>query len=197
MPSELTVRHQRSQAALRAVTLKQLLAIWPAFDITRIDESWPAVQQALTALIWLRHRDSSTLAARYYQAARTIEGVAGPPTVRLAPAPTVEQLGRSLGYLGTIVPKKLIAQRRPDAAQQTFVHVAGAVSRHVLNGGRDTLLASVKDDPRAGGWRRITSGRACNFCQMLAGRGGVYSAETSKFESHDHCACTPEPVFQR
>ena len=41
--------------------------------------------------------------------------------------------------------------------------------------------------------RRVLGGEGCEFCQMLAGRGAVYSAETADFEAHDKCACTPEP----
>lgn len=44
-------------------------------------------------------------------------------------------------------------------------------------------------------YRRITSGTACAFCRMLAGRGAVYSENTGRFQAHDHCACTAEPDF--
>jgi hypothetical protein len=44
--------------------------------------------------------------------------------------------------------------------------------------------------------QRVLGGAGCDFCQMLAGRGEVYSAETADFEAHDHCGCTAEPIYR-
>lgn len=187
--------HRQQQLALRAVTLRQLVAIWPAFDISRIDESWPAVQQALTALIWLRNGQSSQLAAGYFQAARRHAGIIGVAPVVLADLPPVEQVATSLDFVGRVGAKQLVGAGRRDAVAVTLVKVAGTVGRLVLNGGRDTLTASIKADPRSNGYERVTSGNACEFCSMLADRGAVYGEESADFEAHDHCACSAEPVF--
>jgi hypothetical protein len=191
----LAEQHRRRQLAIRAVTLRQILAIWPAFDLTDIDRSWAAVQQSLTAVVWLRHRDSANLAAAYYQAARLAAAAGGSSVPVLASAPPLEQLDRSLGYVGRIVPKNLIAAGRKDVAAQTLVHVSGAVSRLVLNGGRDTIAGSIKADPQARGWQRITSSKPCAFCEMLAGRGAIYSKDSVDFAAHDHCACGIAPSW--
>lgn len=45
------------------------------------------------------------------------------------------------------------------------------------------------------GFRRVASGGACAFCQMLASRGGVYSKRGANFEAHDGCTCSAEPIF--
>jgi hypothetical protein len=191
----LTAGHYRAQIALRATTLRHAAAVWPAFDIANIDRSWKPVQQSLTAIVWQGHRRSSDLAAGYYRALRRAEGVAGAAIVRPAPAPPVQYLDRVFTYVGLIVPKKLVAAGRRDAEAQTLVHVLGTVGRLTLNGGRDTLIQSVRADPKARGYQRVTSGNACDFCSMLADRGAVYGEASADFEAHDHCSCSAEPVF--
>jgi hypothetical protein len=57
------------------------------------------------------------------------------------------------------------------------------------------IRESVAADDYAQGWRRVTSGAACGFCRMLAGRGEVYTEATADFASHDHCGCGAEPVY--
>jgi hypothetical protein len=64
-----------------------------------------------------------------------------------------------------------------------------------LDGGRETLLDTMRDDQRAIGWARSASGKACAFCAERASRGPVYKEESAGFQSHDGCGCTPEPVF--
>lgn len=188
-------QHRQAQIAIRAATLRQVLAVWPAFDIKDIDRSWEQVQAALTAIIWLRHRQSAEVAGTYFARARRAAGAAGTAAVVLAGAPSVEYLDRVLGYVGLIVPKKLVALGRQDARAQTLVHVTGSVGRLVLNGGRDTLTQSVQADPSRPGWQRVTGGRACDFCSFLADRGAVYGEASADFAAHDHCSCSAEPVW--
>lgn len=48
------------------------------------------------------------------------------------------------------------------------------------------------------GWRRVSSGSGCSFCAMLESRGAVYRRERSaRFQAHDGCSCTAEPVWRR
>lgn len=190
MPSELASQHRRAQLALRAGTLRQLLAIWPAFDFDAIDRSWPAVQAALLALIGLRRRDSAGLASAYYTSARREAVPGGTPSPVLADFDTA-QVATSLLVTGPYTAKRLLSLRDPQARATTLVRVSGAVSRHVLNGGRQTLLRSIEADDKAKGWQRITSGAPCPYCAARAGRLLL----TSNFESHDHCGCSAQLVF--
>jgi hypothetical protein len=80
--------------------------------------------------------------------------------------------------------------------QAALTRTSGAVARHVLNGGRDALLASVAADRKTVGWIRVTSGDPCPFCAMLAGRGAVYAESAADFQSHDHCSCSAEPQYE-
>lgn len=82
------------------------------------------------------------------------------------------------------------------ARDESFVEAAGAASRQVLTGGRQSLLTLLDDDPQVRGWIRVTDGDPCAFCAMLASRGPVFkSQESAGFSAHDHCACTAEPVY--
>ena len=75
--------------------------------------------------------------------------------------------------------------------QRVAVLAANSMPRLVLNGGRDTVLGAISQDNAR--YSRVLGGTGCDFCQMLADRGAVYSADTADFEAHDKCACTPEP----
>lgn len=61
---------------------------------------------------------------------------------------------------------------------------------------RETILQNRRNDPAAAGWKRVTSGKACKMCRMLADRGAVYKAATARFATHPKCHCTATPVFQ-
>jgi hypothetical protein len=92
----------------------------------------------------------------------------------------------------------LDAGRPPEQAKETaLTRTSGSISRHVLNGGRETILRSVAEDREALGWGRVTDGDPCAFCAMLAGRGPVYQEDTVGFEAHDECGCGAEPVYYR
>nr|DAT52962.1 MAG TPA: minor capsid protein [Caudoviricetes sp.] len=82
----------------------------------------------------------------------------------------------------------------PAAARAAREAVKAAGARRVREADRQTVMRSAAADPRATGWRRITHG-GCKFCNMLAGRGEVYTADTVRFASHDHCRCTAVPAY--
>jgi hypothetical protein len=82
------------------------------------------------------------------------------------------------------------------AAQSAGQALEAASGRLALKGGRQTITEAVAQDPKAKGWERVIAPGACSFCSMLASRGAVYrSRESAKFLAHDHCHCTPLPLF--
>lgn len=174
--------------------MRDLLRMWPAFDPADISGSWAILEPALVALVQARGNQSSQLAARFYAEQRSLE-VAGEWVARFAPTPSAADVAASLRYTGPQHALKLVQQGRTDVSKVTFTDTAGNVTRLTMNQGRDTTLANVAADPDAKGYRRITSGNACEFCRMLAGRGAVYQADTVDFRAHGHCGCTAEPVF--
>lgn len=104
----------------------------------------------------------------------------------------------SLNITGPIGQKhKIKLGKTPRQARDiSFVESSGVATRHVLTGGRQSLLTLLTDDPQVQRWVRVTDGDPCAFCAMLASRGPVYLTEDSAgFRAHDHCACTAEPVY--
>lgn len=198
MPSPLTARHRTEQLALRAVTLKDLRRIWGALDPKRLDDTYPAWERAAVALVMSRRSMSQQMASRYVQRLRAVARVPGALPDIEASVLDEERLRSSLRVTSVVSIK--VAMTRgvalPRAVDTAFVANAGAVSRHVIDAGRDVVVAAATKDRYARGWQRVTSAGACDFCQMLAGRGEVYSEASADFQSHDHCACFAEPVYR-
>jgi hypothetical protein len=197
MPS-LTETHRQAQLVIRSATLRDLAKLWPAMDWANLTDTYPAWAAAVQALIARDRQRSAGLAAAYLRAFRFAEGIDGEATITLAATPPAEQVETSLRVTSLVSVKAAATAgvSRERAMANAFIRSAGAATRLVLDGGRETIRESLARDDRAQGWRRITSGRACGFCSMLAGRGAVYSAETVSFQSHDHCSCSPEPVYR-
>jgi hypothetical protein len=188
----LTAQHRRAQLAVRAATLRDFLTLWPLWqgDAATFDR----LVTATLPLVRSNHRLSGALAIAYYDAFRRAEAPGGAAEPRL-PAPLdVAKVTTSLHVVGRVMTRKaLAAGQSPQAAMQTaLIRTGGAVTRHVLDGGRGALLRSTTEDKRSRGWQRITSGNACTFCEELAAQG-VASGED--FESHDHCSCGVEPAY--
>lgn len=73
--------------------------------------------------------------------------------------------------------------------------VAAGVQRQVASGFWDTVTGNVANDPDTAGWQRFARAGACKFCEMLAGRGAVYSRETVNFAAHTSCHCVVGPSY--
>lgn len=130
------------------------------------------------------------------------------PDIDWAPSDRAAQV--SLTVTGPVNQKSKASRGKPlqVARDESFTQAAGAASRHVLNGGRQSLLTLVEGDMRAIGWIRVTDGDPCSFCAMLASRGAVYKEDSfsrsdprftgpGEFKVHDSCACTMEVVYSR
>lgn len=199
MADAISLAHQRQQLALRAGALRDLLRLWPAFDVHRIAQTWPAFSRAALVLVRANGRISSGLAARYFREHRRAAGVPGMPPPPKA-TPTAEQIVRGLASVAVVEAGQALALGRQAevVANATLAKVSGAVGMYVLDFGRDTLVNMVRSDSQALGWARATSGDPCAFCAMLASRGPVYQTEeTANFEAHRACACMPVPQWDR
>jgi hypothetical protein len=197
MAHPLTAEHRRQQLALRAATIRELHRLWPALDPVALDRTYPGWEAAVLRLVAANRRISVTLALRYLDRFRTGAGIRGPRPEPIVPPVPAQAVTTSLRVTTLVAIRAATGRGVPveTAAANAFVTSSGAATRHVLDGGREAVLAGVRQDPAARGWQRVTSGRTCDFCDMLAGRGAVYSAESADFASHDHCACSAEPVY--
>jgi hypothetical protein len=191
----LDEKHRKAQLVLRAATLRDLLKLWPAFDLNRIDESWPAFEAALVLLIKARGTTSATLARSYL---REYDGEL-PNLAKL----DVDKAVAGLRVTGPMNAKKQLGNGRSiqEVEQATLVNVSGQVSRQVFNLGRATLLGGLALTARSArgsgvfslrpGWRRVTDTDPCNWCSEDAARiHGI----NERFRSHSHCSCWPAPA---
>lgn len=193
----LTEQYRQAQLQIRAQALRDFALLWP---IWKGDEaSFVDLVNAATALVRVYRRISAAAAAAYYEAFREAAQAAGVPATVLNSAIPDTQIATSLYVTGRDAFRKALAagQNAVKARETTFVRASGAVTRHIIDGGRQTILDSVAADPEAVGWARVTDGDPCYFCLTLASRGAVYKSEqTASFEAHDHCACIAMPVFK-
>jgi hypothetical protein len=151
-------------------------------------------------LVERQNARSAQLAASYYRALRAVE--LGAPLTEFAPTVVLtaeaQRVVTSLTVTGPVSVKRAMSAgiALDQASETAMTNTARSAHRLALDGGRSTLTASVSADRRARGWQRVTSGKPCAFCDMLAGRGEVYTEESAGFQAHDGCSCSAEPVYR-
>lgn len=203
----LTQAYRSQNNTIRAAIIRDITRIWPLFSTEDTSGSWPGVLAALKAIVTGHRNTSAQSATQYMTAFRFAEGIQGQfRPVRVPRLPT-GQLDTSLTVTGLVQYRKarLVGLTPERAADQALVTVSGAASRLALDGGRETIIGSVRSDRRALGWMRVTRPGCCAFCAMLASRGPVYkNAKSAGFGPdgqperwHDHCNCSIEPVYSR
>lgn len=82
--------------------------------------------------------------------------------------------------------------------------VAAAADRIAKGGGRGAVWDSLKSDPRALGYARISSDPPpCYWCAILISQGRAYTSKQAAQigadgnRYHDHCACIAVPLFSK
>lgn len=188
----LAVTQRQQQLALRAALLRRLIPLWQLFDPNDLNRTLPTWLAAVLPLMQDARKGSGLLAGAYLRQARADVGIEGVAPVVLAGTAPVDQAVTSLTVTSLVAIRTALGagQTLEQAMRTGFVTSSGAASRIALQGGRDTVIGSVRADRKAAGWSRLASPDACDFCLMLSDRGAVYSAEAVDFAAHDHCACT-------
>lgn len=182
------------QLQLRARMLRSLLALWPILNMEQLDATFPQWALSVGQLVLDQHSVSSSLAVQYLSASRFAAGLSGSPVIISAQPLPAGQIAASLRSTSVIAVKQAMTagQTISQASANAFVLSSGAASRLALNGGRDTIVQSVKADPRARGYQRVAGGGACDYC---AERAGITFADDEVFPAHDHCGCTAAPAW--
>ena len=176
-PAELRKRQQ----ALARLAMNDMAALWR--QVSNAVEARIALQDVLPALIRTYGQAAASVAADWYDEARAAADVGGSFTA----------IPASLGDQGTDALALWASEKGSDLTTiQTLV--AGGLTRRISDWSRETVMGSSLADPQADGWQRVGVGE-CAFCQMLIGRGAVYSEDTADFASHDHCTCAAVPAF--
>lgn len=196
--AQLAEQHRQAQLQLRTQALRDFLHLWPIW--LGDGQTFARLVQAVKPLVTVYRNASSNLAGAYYASARTSEQINGDFAPHIATPLPDDQLFNSLYATGQSAARDAIAAgQSPDNAREVaLTRVSGAVTRHVLDGGRATIIESVQNDAKALGWARVTDGDPCYFCLTLASRGAVYKTEeTASFEAHDHCGCAAMAIWKR
>lgn len=181
------LRHRRDIADLVGIALRDVSVVFR--QVATAEAAREALEDILPSLVALYGSAAATLSADWYDDIRDTDGARGrftaiPAEVNPATAGTSELAGWGVGPL---------FQAEPDwDSSRTLVE--GGLQRRIANASRETITGSSIADPAADGWQRIGSGE-CAFCDMLIGRGAVYSEAGADFASHDHCNCTAAPAF--
>lgn len=197
--TELAEAYRVEQARVKAEATRAVLALWLASYEPGNPASWRSLLATLRSLVAGLRARSSRLAVNYYLEARSVARAPGlyvPQAAVDAPAELVEVTAQITGpraYGRSLTSGMAETQAKRNAG----VQFSGAMSRIVLDAGRETVLAAAEDDREAIGWIRITDKDPCAFCSMLSGRGPVFSEQTAGFQAHAHCACVAAAVFSR
>lgn len=207
----LTAAHMRQQLALRASVIRDVVKLFPMWD-PRDAASYKRFEDTMVMLVQSRATNSAALAARYYDMFKNVDAP-GPvltwgESARLAAPPIESEIRAAVSATARAGTYRALGAGQPyEAAMRNgLVQVSGAVTRHVLNAGRDTILGAVQQESGTVGWIRVSDGAPCAFCAMLLSRGPVYltfasagnkaAAEDHDFDWHDRCACSAEPFFE-
>ncbi|GAA0627297.1 hypothetical protein HPO96_36950 [Kribbella sandramycini] len=206
-PAALTDAYRREQGriATRASSLT-LLAFDNILDTGNLDGTFREYVGTVFPLLNGDRVEMGNVAAAYYEAYRGAAGVAGQEPAPLLPSVlNLAQVTTSLLFTGPITLRQQLALGNSliTALDVARTATAGAIFRHTANAGRGTIYGTAQRDRRAIGYARITDGKPCYFCAMLASRGAVYKSEDSAgargsaHRYHDGCGCTVQAIYSR
>ncbi|WP_433364032.1 hypothetical protein [Streptosporangium sp. CA-115845] len=197
--------YQAQQRVVSSSLVRDLVKLLKMlFNVERAEESWPATQMALAAMVVASRQQSANLAGPYYQRLRTAVGLPGGIVPAEPRELTPDRLSAALDSAGMAVMRRSLrlGATSAQARDRMAVTLSGTATRLALEGGRDVMEATSYDDEDALGWARIGDGDSCSWCLMLIGRGAVYtSAKTAGdvryggAKYHDHDGCQAVPIF--
>jgi len=178
---------RQANASIEALALRDLRAFWASLDLSRPERARDALLEFLPVLSSQYGEAAAVVAADWYDELRSAAGVPSRfRAVMAAPVPAeaaVAQVRFGARHLFT------------DTPQQMLTFLEGVASKYVLQPGRDTVQLSAAADPAARGWHREVRAGACDFCRLLAGRGGVYTEKSVRFAAHHNCHCVAVPSW--
>jgi hypothetical protein len=191
---QLADAHRQLQGKIGVRTTALVIASFHLLDPEDLDGSADRWLSTTAAVVQGQRAQSAATAAAYLRTLRIAELDEEFDPVLAEPADPA-RLATSLAVTGPIGIKANLSRGVPlaKAMDLSVSAVAGAAVRHTLDGGRETVTATAKADPRARGWERVTSGSACDFCESLTDQ--LFTEAGSSFESHDRCMCNASPSY--
>lgn len=147
-------------------------------------EAGEALHDLLPAIVDTYGNAAAAMAAEWYDELREKVGARG----RFAAEP-VEINAGTHALIGWA-----LTEATDDASFRTLI--AGGMQRRIANFARQTVMGAAIADRAADGWQRVGVGANCPFCNMLIGRGAVYSESGADFGAHDGCNCQAQPAWR-
>lgn len=204
-PAALTDAYRREQGriATRSSSLA-LVAFDNLLDAANLDGTFRQYVGAVLPLLNGGRVEMGNVASAYYEAHRIASGVTGQEPAPLLPGVlNLAQATTSLLFTGPITLRQQLAlgNSLETALNVARTATAGAIFRHTANAGRGTIFGTAQRDRHALGYARVTDGKPCYFCAMLASRGAVYKSEDSAgargsaHRYHDGCGCTVQAIY--
>lgn len=195
MASRLAEQQRIAQLRIGGQVVARMFAAWSLLDPEDLDGTFDDWQSVVQSIVADGRTASALVAAGYLTTLRATRlGVSDGFKPVLAGPVDTQALSTSLLVTGPVSIRSNLGKLPFDQAVDIAkARSAASGMRHALNGGRETITATVKADKRARGFIRVASGNACEFCSTLAGR---QFADNADFEAHDRCGCTAEPVYR-
>lgn len=212
MVSASTVEHRRQVNTVGKAVTSQVAAVLASARTGDIDAWWAANSGQVQGIVVSGFAATARLAGQYVT--RHAEAEASVAVEAVVAAPNPEQIAAALHVVGPVAFKTNLARSKSvDAALLAMrTRASRSARRLAMAGGRQTTMATIYDAPEIAGYRRVAQAGACDFCEMLAGRGAVYltferASEVGRSgrvrgtratgESyHDGCGCQPEPIYR-
>lgn len=175
---------------LAVVTGLAAAELAPLLTITDPDQLQAALNEVFPGQLDAWALAASAVAAEWYDAERERQRVDGAFKALVAP---LGDLGAE-ALVGWAVEPLRSTEPNLELAKSRLV---GGTQKRLANSANGTITGSTVKDPQARGWARYARPDACNFCKMVAARGGVFTRATSTFACHEHCYCRAKPVWGR
>lgn len=192
----MTTEYQRQLLRLAGLIAKRIGTTARRADVDDVDNWWDQVSPRVQREILVGQGALAQLARRYLRAHALAEGVQLAPVLVEANA---EQVAEVLRINGPVAFKTAMTEHGSELAATRVMatQLEGAATRMVLEGPRQTTMATFRERRAVEGWRRVAAGKGCPFCLMLVGRGAVYSRTSVTFRAHGHCRCSAVLVYRR
>lgn len=211
MPTTTTRQHRADLDEVAGSVRRHVRAATSDVDPADIDAWWSGRTRTIGQIVTAGFNQSVSLAGRYLVSHAAEAGVTVQPVLA---AIDLAQLATSLRVAGPVAFKQRmrLSGDPADAANIMRRRLAGAAERQALAGARETVSRTIGSADVIIGYQRVTATGACDFCQMLEGRGAVYLSQESagqvvgrrgrprgvravRSSFHDNCRCTVEPVY--
>ena len=160
----------------------------PLWTVENADQLVAVMYDVLPGAVETWSAAAQAVAADWYDEEREREEIAGTFQAIVEP---IKDLG-VYALVGWATEPLL--QPEPDFAAAKY-RAVGGVQKRLANSANYTITGSSEADPQARGWMRKTRPTACNFCIMVASRGGVYTEKTATFACHERCYCRAVPAW--